>query len=87
LVLANLILEPEYQAAQVLPENGFGLGFGIDINRVDDADALAALEAASAKLGEAATPAGDLANSLVGDAAAPYQALLEQEWRENVLIK
>ncbi len=87
LVLANLILEPELQAAQVLPENGFGLGFGIDINRVDDADALAALEAASAKLGKAATPAADLANSLVGDAAAPYQALLEQEWRENVLIK
>jgi putative spermidine/putrescine transport system substrate-binding protein len=87
LVLANLILEPEFQAAQILPENGFGLGFGIDINRVDDPGALAALQAASEELGLAATPASDLANSLVGDAATPYQALLEQAWRENVLIK
>ncbi|MCF6278473.1 MAG: ABC transporter substrate-binding protein, partial [Anaerolineales bacterium] len=31
LVLANLILDPEFQAAPVLPENGFGLGFGLDV--------------------------------------------------------
>ncbi|NCC36344.1 MAG: ABC transporter substrate-binding protein, partial [Chloroflexia bacterium] len=33
LVLANLILEPEFQAAQILPENGFGLGYAIDVTR------------------------------------------------------
>ena len=86
LVLANLLLEPEFQAAQILPENGFGLGLGIDVTRVTDPDAKAKLEAASKQIGEAATPAGDLAKSLVGDAAAPYQNLLEQEWRKNVLI-
>lgn len=86
LVLANLILEPELQAAQVLPENGFGLGFGIDVGRVTDPAQRQALETAMERLGEAATPAGDLAQSLVGDAAAPYQALVEEGWRENVLI-
>jgi putative spermidine/putrescine transport system substrate-binding protein len=86
LVLANLILDPELQAAQVLPENGFGLGFGIDVNRVTDTDHRQALETAMQELGEASTPAGDLAMSLVGDAAGPYQALVEDGWRENVLI-
>jgi len=86
LVLTNLILDPEFQAAQVLPENGFGLGFGIDVTRVSDAAQLQALESALQNLGEAATPAKDLAKSLVGDSAAPYQTLVEDGWRENVLI-
>ena len=87
LVLASLLLEPEFQAAQILPENGFGLGYAIDVNRVTDSAALAALEAASTKLGDSATPASDLANSLVGDAAPEYQNLIEQGWLENVLQK
>lgn len=86
LVLANLILDPEFQAAQVLPENGFGLGFGIDVNRVTDPEQLQALESAMENLGEAAAPANDMANSLVGDFAAPYQTLVEEGWRESVLI-
>ncbi len=86
LVLANLILEPEFQAAQVLPKNGFGLGFGIDVTRVSDPDQVAVLEEALKNLGEAATPAEDMAKSLVGDAASPYQAMVEEGWREFVLI-
>ncbi|MCK7519010.1 MAG: hypothetical protein MZV64_15435 [Ignavibacteriales bacterium] len=35
LVLANLLLEPEFQAAQILPENGFGLGYAIDVTSCD----------------------------------------------------
>lgn len=85
LVLANLLLEPEFQAAQILPENGFGLGYAIDVTRVTDAAALSALEAAASQLGEAATPAADLANSLVGDSAAEYQTLLESNWSKFVL--
>jgi len=85
LVLANLLLDPELQAAQILPENGFGLGYAIDVNRVTDSTALAALQNSASKLGDAATPASDLANSLVGDSAAEYQNLLEQGWLENVL--
>ncbi|MEW6402306.1 MAG: ABC transporter substrate-binding protein [Chloroflexota bacterium] len=85
LVLANLLLEPEFQAAQILPENGFGLGYAIDVTRVTDSTALAALQSAAAQLGDAATPASDLAKSLVGDSAAEYQNLLEQDWLKFVL--
>lgn len=85
LVLANLLLEPEFQAAQILPENGFGLGYAIDVTRVTDEADLTALQSAASKLGEAATPAGDLARSLVGDSAAEYQNLVEQGWLQNVL--
>ncbi|MDP1545914.1 MAG: hypothetical protein Q8L87_07815 [Anaerolineales bacterium] len=86
-MLANLLLDPEFQAAQILPENGFGLGFAIDVTRVTDSSALSALQSASTKLGDSATPASDLANSLVGDSAAEYQNLVEQGWLENVLQK
>jgi putative spermidine/putrescine transport system substrate-binding protein len=87
LVLANLLLEPEFQAAQILPENGFGLGYAIDVTRVTDSAALSALQSASTKLGDSATPASDLAKSLVGDTAAEYQNLVEQDWATNVLQK
>lgn len=87
LVLADLLLEPELQAAQILPENGFGLGYAIDVTRVSDEAALSALQSAASKLGDAATPASDLAKSLAADSAAEYQNLLEQGWQENVLQK
>ncbi len=85
LVLANLLLDPEFQAAQILPENGFGLGYAIDVNRVTDQAAIAKLQDAAARLGDAATPASELAKSLVGDTAAEYQNLVEQGWRTHVL--
>jgi putative spermidine/putrescine transport system substrate-binding protein len=87
LVLANLLLEPEFQAEQILPENGFGLGYAIDVNRVSDPAQVAMLQDAANKLGKAATPASDLAKSLVGDSAAEYQNLVEQGWLENILQK
>lgn len=87
LVLANLLLEPEFQAAQILPENGFGLGYAIDVTRVTDPEAKAQLEASAAKLGEAATPAADLARSLAGDTAPQYQGMVEQGWLEFVVQK
>ena len=86
LVLANLILDPGLQAAQILPENGFGLGYGIDINRVTDPAALVKLQDAAKKLGDAATSPADLAKSLVGDSDAQYQNLVETGWRQNVLV-
>ena len=86
LVLANLLLEPEFQAAQILPENGFGLGYAIDVNRVTDSQAVDLLEEAASKLGKSATPAADLASALVGDGAPEYQYLLEQDWQQYVLL-
>jgi putative spermidine/putrescine transport system substrate-binding protein len=85
LVLANLILDPEMQAAQVVPDNGFGLGFGIDTARVTDTGDRAALDAAASSIGDVATPAADLAAALVGDANGAYQDLVEDGWRMNVV--
>lgn len=85
LVLANLILRPDRQALQVVPENGFGLAFGIDVSRVEDEDAVAALNAAIESLGEAAADPSRLAGALVSDIAAEYQTLIEADWEANVL--
>ena len=87
LVLANLILDPELQAAQILPENGFGLGYGIDPTKVSDPALAAKLASAAQQLGDPATPASDLAKSLRSDIAAEYQSLIEQGWDANVLRK
>lgn len=85
LVLANLILQPDLQAAHVLPENGFGLGFGIDVNRVKvEADRLV-LEEAAANLGVGAADPAELAAALVSDLAAEYQTRVEADWEANVL--
>ncbi|MBA3471598.1 MAG: ABC transporter substrate-binding protein [Herpetosiphonaceae bacterium] len=85
LVLANLILDPALQAAQIIPENGFGLGYGIDVSKVSDPAAASQLAAAASQLGEAATPAAELAAALRSDIAAEYQSLIEQGWERNVL--
>jgi len=85
LVTANLILRPDLQAAQVVPENGFGLGFGIDTTRVTEEEYIAAIEEASANLGEGAADPNELAAALVSEIAAEYQALLEADWEANVL--
>lgn len=86
LVLANLILRPDKQAAQVIPENGFGLGFGIDVNRVEDEEQAAQLTEAIELLGSlGAEDSAVLAASLVGDIAPEYQARIEADWEANVL--
>lgn len=85
LVLANLILRPDRQALQVVPENGFGLAFGIDVNRVTDEADVAALQEAAESLGDAAADPMRLAGALVSDIAAEYQVLIETDWEANVL--
>lgn len=85
LVTANLILRPDRQALQVVPELGFGIAFGIDVNRVEDPDDLAALNDGINSLGEAAADPMRLAGALVSDIAAEYQALVEADWEANVL--
>lgn len=85
LITANLILRPDRQALQVVPEKGFGIAFGIDVNRVEDEDDLAALNDGINSLGEAAADPMRLAGALVSDIAAEYQALVENDWEANVL--
>ncbi len=85
MVVANLLLDPEMQARQIVPANGFGLGYAIDPNRVTDSAARQLLNDAAAQLGAAAADPEALASSLVGDAAAVYQDLIETGWREALL--
>ncbi len=85
LMLANLILRPDRQALQVVPENGFGLAFGIDVNRVTDEADVAALQEAAESLGDAAADPMRLAGALVSDIAAEYQVLIETDWEAKVL--
>jgi putative spermidine/putrescine transport system substrate-binding protein len=85
LVVADLLLEPELQAAQILPENGFGLGYGIDVTKVTDSQQRQVLQDAATKLGPAATNPEQLATSLVGDLPTEYQTLIEQGWQTKVL--
>ena len=87
MVVANLILRPDRQAQQVLPENGFGLGFGIDASRVTEEADVAALQDAMTNLGTGAADAATLAKALVSDIAAEYQVLIEADWEANVLQK
>ncbi len=85
MVLANLLLDPAMQAAQIVPANGFGLGYAIDATRVTDSSQRAALATATAQIGPSATDAAELAKALVSDAAAPYQDLVEKGWRTNIV--
>lgn len=87
LVLANLLLRPDLQAEQVVPENGFGLGFGIDASRVSSEADRAALETAAQNLGSGAADPKDLSAALVSDLAAEYQTRIETDWEANVLRK
>ncbi len=87
LVLANLMLRPDRQAAQVQPKNGFCCGWGIDVSRVTDEAGLAAIGEAMENLGSAAEDPNVLAGALVADIAAEYQGLIEKDWEANVLRK
>ena len=85
LALADLILDPEFQAAQARPESGFGLGFAIDPGRVTDLTQRELLEASARSRGPDATPIKDLQRALAPDADPRYQDLIEGGWRAHVL--
>jgi putative spermidine/putrescine transport system substrate-binding protein len=87
MVLANLLLDPEFQAAHTRPESGFGLGIAIDPDRVSDPDARRAITAALDARGPDATPIADLRRSLAPDTHPQYQDLIERGWRANVLTR
>lgn len=85
MVVANLLLDPSMQAAQIIPANGFGLGYAIDPSRVTDPEQRALLDDAAGRLGDAAVDPAVLSSALVGDAAVPYQDVVETGWRDQLL--
>jgi len=86
LVLANLLLRPDRQAGHILPETGFGLGYGIDINLADDTDQ-AVLEQAFVDLGDGAADPSLLAAAFAPDMSPESQSIIETDWEANVLRK
>lgn len=83
LVLIDLILRPDMQAAQIDPEEGAGFGLAIDANRLTEEQA-AVIEQAFADLVGAAPPE-ELTAALVSDIAPEYQTAIEEDWEANVL--
>ena len=85
LVLADLLLDPEFQAAHARPQSGFGLGLAIQPDRVADPAKRAVLIESLAARGPDATPVAALRKALAPDAHPDYQDLIEREWRTRVL--
>ncbi len=79
LVLANLILRPDRQALQKIPAAGFGLGYGIDYNRLVP-ESRTMLDLGDQLLGDAHVPAQELAQYLVGDLTADYHNAIVDDW-------
>jgi len=86
LVLADLILRPDRQAGHILPESGFGLGYAIDLDRVNATDR-ALLEQSLGQLGPATADAAMLAQAFAPDMAPQSQSAIERDWEANVLRK
>ena len=84
LVMANLLLRPDMQAAQLDPES-IGFALGIDVGRVTDADQVAAIEAATAKAVAAGAADPSEFGAIVPNIAAEYHTLVEQDWERCVL--
>lgn len=84
LVLADLLLRPDRQAGHIQPDTGFGLGYAIDMNRVEGADR-DLLESAFVNLGAGAANPADLAAAFVPDMAPESQSVIEVDWEANVL--
>ena len=84
LVMANLLLRPDMQAAQLDPDS-IGFALGIDVGRVTDADQIAAIEAATDKAVAAGAADPSEFGAIVPNIAAEYHTLTEQAWERCVL--
>lgn len=83
MVFADLVLDPELQAAKLDPANGWGDGVAIAADRLD-ADQLAALEAVSASLGDTAVPPDELARVRTSNPGAQLTTRLEADWDRRI---
>lgn len=79
LTLANLILRPDRQVLQKIPARGFGLGYGIDYNRLDR-EGQTLLSLGDELLGDAHVSSQELAQYLVGDLTADYHNRIVADW-------
>jgi putative spermidine/putrescine transport system substrate-binding protein len=85
LVLANLILRPDMQAAQLDPANGYGAGPGIDVRKITDPAQRKLIDDTFASIKGAADPEEFAAK--IPMIAGAYHALVEADWETYVLRK
>ncbi len=83
MVMANLVLEPELQAAKLAPANGWGDGLGISLSLLDD-DSRRRIEAVLDDLGELALEPALLESVRLPEVAAEYTVALERDWQQYV---
>ena len=79
MVFANLVLEPDLQAAKLDPTNGWGDGLAISLDRVPEGDR-AVLERLAARAGVSAVPHERLEEVRLPEADSKLTVRLEQDW-------
>jgi putative spermidine/putrescine transport system substrate-binding protein len=79
MVFADLVLDPELQAAKLDPANGWGDGLAIATDRVDGPQATE-VEAIVADLGETAVDQDQLASVRLPDSLGVLTRALDQDW-------
>jgi putative spermidine/putrescine transport system substrate-binding protein len=83
MVFADLVLDPELQAAKLDPANGWGDGLAIAMDRLDGAQA-ADVETIVADLGETAVDQERLAAARLPDSLGRLTRALDEDWDRYV---
>jgi putative spermidine/putrescine transport system substrate-binding protein len=79
MVVANLVLEPELQAAKLDPANGWGDGLAISLGRLEATEQSVIAEV-TAGLSDLAVPPDRLQAVRLPEISAEYTILLERDW-------
>ncbi len=79
MVLANLVLEPDLQAAKLDPARGWGDGLAIVPDRLEPEEVGAITEVAQ-RLGATAVDQAELEQARLPDVAGPLTRILERDW-------
>ncbi len=83
MVVADLVLEPDLQAAKLDPANGWGDGLAVSLRRLDAAqqDVIARV---TSSFGEFSVPASLLEAVRLPEISAEYTLALERDWDRYV---
>ena len=79
MVFADLVLEPQLQAAKLDPANGWGDGIAISPDRAED-EQVAAIDAVTADLGPTAVEPDRLEAVRLPDTLGEYTAAIDRDW-------
>jgi len=83
MVFADLVLEPDLQAAKLEPANGWGDGLAISIDRLEPDD-VARIREITRGLGPTAVPPHRLEEVRLPDSTAVHSRMLERDWDRYV---